>query len=111
MTFAFFYQYADPGLGVSRNFLCSNVRKVFLANANGYCNQRVDELWAKTGQELNEAKKQELYSEIQRHLTDDVPMGYLLELQFPVVHRKAVRQAITTGIGPNESYDQTYIQK
>ena len=111
IVYTFFYQYADPALGVARTYLCSNVRKVFLANANGYCNQRIDAAWAEATREMDETKKQALYSEIQRTITDDLPVLPLLELQFPLIVRKSVRDAIVTGLGPNDSYEDAWLAR
>jgi len=111
IVYTFFYQYADPALGVARTYLCSNVRKVFLANANGYCNQKIDDLWSQATAETDEAKKQALYSEIQRIIVDDVPVGFMLELQFPVVVSKKVHNAITTAHGPNDSYYDAWLTR
>ena len=111
ILYTFFYQYADPALGVARTYLCSNVRKVFLANANGYCNQRIDDLWSEATSTTDEKRKQEIYSEIQRTIVDDVPVGFILELNFPVVVRKTVRDAITTAHGPNDSYAGAWLAR
>jgi len=111
MTYTFFYQYADPALGVSRTYLCDNVRKVFLANANGYCNERVDELFELATEEMNETQKQAHYTELQQIITDEVPMGFILELQFPVVMNKDVRDAITTAVGANDNFARTWLDR
>ncbi|BBK31144.1 peptide/nickel transport system substrate-binding protein [Stella humosa] len=111
IVYTFFYQYADPALGVGRTYLCSNVRKVFLANANGYCNQRVDDLFTAATAETDETKKQAYYSEIQRLITEDLPVGFLLELQFPVVMNKRLRDAITTAHGPNDAYADAWLAR
>lgn len=111
IVYTFFYQYADPALGVARTYLCSNVRKVFLANANGYCNQRIDDLFSAATAETDEAKKQAAYDEIQKTLIEDLPTAPLLELQFPVVLNRRVHDAITTAHGPNDAYADAWLAR
>lgn len=111
ITFNFLYQFSDPALGVSRSYISSNIRKgVLFTNTMGYSNPRVDELFAKAAQTNNEAEAKKLYTEVQQILADEVPVAWLLELEFPTIYNKKFKNAITTGIGANESYDGVWME-
>jgi peptide/nickel transport system substrate-binding protein len=111
ITFNFLYQFSDPALGVSRSYISSNIRKgVLFTNTMGYSNPRVDELFAKAAQTNNEAEAKRLYTEVQQILADEVPVAWLLELEFPTIYNKKFKNLITTGIGANESYDGVWME-
>jgi peptide/nickel transport system substrate-binding protein len=42
---------------------------------------------------------------------DDVPLGWLIEIKFPTIYNKRVRNLVTTAIGVNESFDSVYLAK
>ncbi len=112
MTMDFTYQYGDPALGVSRTYVSSNIRKgVLFSNTMGYANPEVDALFAKAAVAPSEAERQALYSQVQKILVDDAPVTWLLEIEFPTFLDKRVRNAITTAIGANESYDAVWLAK
>ncbi|GAB3457346.1 ABC transporter substrate-binding protein [Insolitispirillum peregrinum] len=112
MTANFTYQYGDAALGVSRTYVSSNIRQgVMFSNTMGYSNPKVDELFASAAKENDPVKRQALYSEVQRILVDDVPVAWLLEMQFPTFVSKKFNNVITTGIGVNESYESVYMTK
>jgi peptide/nickel transport system substrate-binding protein len=83
MTYQVLSQLGHPALGVSRLYVSSNIRKVLFSNVNGYSNPRVDELFDKAAVEVDDTKRQAMYSEIQKILVDDVPVAWVLELDFP----------------------------
>lgn len=112
ITTNFTYQYGDPALGVSRTYVSDNIRKgVMFSNTMGYSNPKVDELFAAAAKENDPAKRQAMYSEVQKVLVDDVPVVWLLEMQFPTFVSKKFSNVITTGIGVNESYESVSLSK
>lgn len=112
MTFNFVYQYGDPALGVSRTYVSDNIRKgVMFSNTMGYSNPEVDRLFAQAAQAIKDEERQQLYSAAQKILVEDVPVAWLLEMEFPTFVDKRFKNAITTAIGVNESYDSVYMVK
>lgn len=112
ITTNFVYQYGDPALGVARTYISSNIRKgVLFSNTMGYSNPRVDELFAKASQENDPAKRQEQYSEVQRILSDELPVVWLLEMEFPTFLDKRVKNANKTAIGVNDTYEDVWLAK
>jgi peptide/nickel transport system substrate-binding protein len=112
MTFNFLYQYGDPALGVSRNYITDNIiTGTPFANNGGYSNPQVDELFRRAAVELDPDKREALYSEVQHILVEEVPVGWMLELEFPTLYRDNVHNLVTTSIGLNETFHDVWIER
>ena len=105
------YQLGHPAIGISRTYVSSNIRKVLFANTMGYTNPQVDELFAKAAVSIKPEETQKLYSEVQRALTEDVPLAWLVELKFPTISSKRVHEIVTTAHGVNDSFDSAYVDR
>lgn len=78
MTMDVPFNWGDPVIGVHRSYLCSNIVKgVIWSNTQQYCNERVDELFAQGGQELDLEKRKALYEEAQVILADELPVYWI----------------------------------
>ncbi|WP_230533719.1 ABC transporter substrate-binding protein [Microvirga roseola] len=105
MTSNYPYQFGDPALGVARFFVSSNIRKgVAYSNNTGYTNPRVDELFAAGASALSKEDRQKAYSEVQKILTEEVPMAWLVEVDFPTLLDKRFTDVVVSAIGVNETY-------
>lgn len=103
---------SDPALGVSRTFLTDNQRKgVPFTNEAGYTNAKVDALFKEAAATVDEGKRKQLYSEVQKVLVDDAAVIWLVELQWPTVHNKRLRNAVINGLGPNSSFAEAWLVK
>jgi peptide/nickel transport system substrate-binding protein len=112
MTFNFLYQYGDPALGVARNYISDNIIKgTPFANNGGYSNPEVDELFARAAVEIDEKRREELYSEVQRIVVEEVPVAWMLELEFPTLYRDNVHNLVETAIGLNETFHNVWIEQ
>jgi peptide/nickel transport system substrate-binding protein len=112
IAFTYLYQYGDPALGVSRNYVTSQITKGFVFNnIEGYSNPEVDKLFGEGATAFPDAKRQDVYDQVQKILVDDVPVAWLLELQFPTITRCKVKNLITTGIGVNDGFRDAWIDK
>lgn len=110
ITTNFLYQYGDPALGVARTYISDNIRKgVLFTNTMGYSNPKVDELFAGAAREVDNAKRQAMYSEVQQILSDELPVVWLLEMEFPTFLDKRVKNANTTAIGVNDTYEDVWL--
>jgi peptide/nickel transport system substrate-binding protein len=107
-SYNFVYQYGDPTLGVARTYLSDNIKKITFTNTMGYANPEVDQLFNKAALESNAAERQKLFSQVQKILTEDVPVLWLMELQFPTIYDKRLRNVITTAVGPSDDFDSVY---
>ena len=112
LTFNFVYQYGDPALGVARTYISDNIRQgVMFSNTMGYSNPEADKLFAQAAQSSKDDERQQLYSAAQKIIVEDVPVAWLLEMEFPTFLDKRVQNAVTTAIGVNESYDGVWLKK
>ncbi len=69
----------DPAIGIQRLYLSSNIRPAPFTNASGYRNPTVDELFSKAAAEPDQKVRAQLYREVQKILTQDLPIVWLLE--------------------------------
>lgn len=104
------FQYGDPALGVTRNYVSSNIRKVLFSNIGGYSNPEVDRLADAAASTIDDQKRQEYYSEMQKILVEDCPIAWLVEMEFPTIYDKRLKNLVTTGIGIHESFDGVYFE-
>jgi peptide/nickel transport system substrate-binding protein len=110
LTFNFLYQLGDPATGVARSYVSTNIVKGNpFGNVGQYSNPEVDRLFAEAASAPAE-KRQELYTKVQQVLADELPVLWLLELDFPTVHRCNVKDLVTTAIGINDSAKNVWKQ-
>jgi len=109
LTLDFTYQLGDPAIGVSRTYISSNIRKgVLFSNTMGYRNSKIDELFAQAAIVSADHERAALYSQIQNILVDEVPVAWLVELQFPTIFNIHVHDLIVSSTGVNDSFDEAY---
>lgn len=105
LTYNFLYQLGDPATGVARSYVSSNIAKGNpFANIGGYSNPEVDKLFADGAGFSGIEQRQEAYTKIQKILADELPVLWLLEMDFPTIHRCNIKNLITTGIGVNDGF-------
>jgi peptide/nickel transport system substrate-binding protein len=85
--------------------LSSNIKPgVIWSNTQSYSNPKVDEWLAAAGQEMNLAKRKELYKQVQKTVVEDCPVAFLYEQTFyeayaaKVVNSPAGIWGLTDGI-------------
>lgn len=109
MTFNFLYQFGDPAIGVSRSYVASNiVRGNPFGNVGGYTNAEADQLWAQAANAPSDQQRQALYSQVQKMLAEDLPVLWLLEMDFPTIHRCSVKNLVNTAIGVNDGFREAW---
>lgn len=105
-------QNADPGIGLPRYYDSSNIRKgVMFTNTSGYSNKDVDKWFADANVETDREKRADLYAKIQRKLSDDVAMIWLIEVERLTISHKSINNVITTAFGPRGPWDQMSVSK
>lgn len=110
ITMSWLYQFGDPALGVTRNYVSTNIRKLLFTNTGGYVNPEVDRLATAAENEQTDAKRQPLYSQMQKILVEDVPIAWLVEMEFPTIYDKRIQDLVTTAIGIHESFDAVHFK-
>lgn len=112
MIMTFLTTLSDPALGVSRTFMSDNQRKgVPFTNEAGYNNPKVDDLFRRAASEIDDTKRKQLYSEVQKALVDDAALAWLVELQWPTVMNRKLRNAVINGLGPNGNFAEAWLAK
>ncbi|OKO82560.1 ABC transporter substrate-binding protein [Bradyrhizobium sp. NAS96.2] len=112
IAFTYVYQYGDPALGVSRTYVSSQIVKGNpFNNVEGYSNPDIDKLFADGAVAFPDAARKPFYDKAQKVLVDDVPVAWLLELQFPTITRCNVKNLITTAIGVNDGFRDAWLDK
>lgn len=84
ITMGSFASGPDPAIGAQTFFLCSRIEPLFGRNASGYCNPKVDELLNTAAQELDEAKRVQLYHQASALITEDAPHWWLWDRYYPI---------------------------
>ena len=93
-------------IGAETFYICRRIEKIPGRNASGYCNPKLDELFAAAAQELDEKKRVALYHEATKILAEDVPHFWLWDRYYPVAFNAGLTglPGDPTGYGP---FDQT----
>ncbi len=103
---------ANPALGVGRNYVTSQIAKGSpFNNVEGYANPAVDAGFADGAATVNADKRQAAYDGVQKIIIEDVPVAWLLELEFPTLTRCKVHDLITTSIGVNDGFRDAWIER
>ena len=55
-----------------------------------------------------ETKRQELYTKAQQVLADELPVAWMLELEFPTIYRSNVQNLIKTATGMNDAFQDAW---
>ena len=112
IAFAYLYQYGDPALGVSRSYLSSNIAKGSQSNnVAGYVNPDVDRLFAEAAVATPDKRRHALYKQVANILVEDVPVAWMLELEFPTISRCHVKDLVTTAIGLNDGFRDAWFDR
>lgn len=85
------FNYPDPAIGVSRSFVCDNIKKVIWTNTEGYCNHQVDDWLTAAATERDEATRRELYSRFQSQVTADLPFIWTNEEPYTTLYKAGLR--------------------
>jgi peptide/nickel transport system substrate-binding protein len=103
------YQFGDPTLGVERSYVTSNIQKILFTNTSGYSNPRVDELFLKGRTSGTEEERRAAFSEAQKLLVEDMPLLWVVEVNYPTVTDRRLRNAVQLGTGNHASYDDVFL--
>ncbi len=69
----------DPDFAAKSVFTCANIVRVPFVNAEGYCNEKVDGLFARAATESDRSKRAALYKEVQQIIVEDQPQIFLVD--------------------------------
>ncbi len=98
----------DPAIGVSRLYVCDNIKNQAYTNTSGYCNEKVDEIFAAAALEADVAKRSGLYAEVHDILMEEMPMLWLFDTPNLFFHHKDL---FFPAYGTAENWDVMYWTK
>jgi peptide/nickel transport system substrate-binding protein len=104
ITINFVYQWGDPTLGVERTYVSTNIQKIAFTNTGGYANPKVDELFKTARENPNADARRAAFSEVQKVLVQDMPQLWLMELTFPTIHDRRLKNVVASGTGIHASF-------
>ncbi len=83
--------WGDPSIGVSRAFVCSNIRPgILFANMTQYCNPQVDQLFAQAATATSQAAAKVAYGKVQTILAQQLPVDVLTTVELVNVYSTKV---------------------
>ncbi|WP_158743613.1 ABC transporter substrate-binding protein [Acidisphaera sp. L21] len=111
MSEPFFSNLSDPVIGVQRQYVTNQIRKgVDFVNNTFYSNPEVDTLFTAGAQEIDPAKRAEIYHKIQKILVTDSPVIWLTEIQYVTVFNRKLHDATTGPLGTYSAFERTWIE-
>ncbi len=112
LAYNFVYLLGDPAIGINQTYLSTNqLNRGTAANVDGYVNPQLDALLVKAEQEPQRAERAKLYSQVQKTLSEDLPILWTHEMVMPTVYRTKVKNLISTGQGMNENFADVWIER
>jgi len=111
MSTPFFSNLSDPVVGVQRQYVTSQIRKgLDFVNDTFYSNPKVDALFTAGAQELDPAKRADIYHQIQKILVTDSPVVWLSEIQYVTVFSRKLHDATTGPLGTYSAFERAWIE-
>ena len=111
ITSTFYYNLADPVMGVHRQYHSSMIRKgTVFVNGSRYSNPVVDKLLDEATVETDPARRAQQYSQFQKILADDVPLIFMTEMQFATVFNKKVKGAFDDALGVYSNFAGVWME-
>lgn len=98
----------DPAIGVSRLYVCDNIKHQAYTNTSAYCNREVDAIFAQAALEADFEKRQALYDQVQMILLEEMPMNWLFDTISHFFHHKDL---FVPTYGYGEAWDLIYWKK
>ena len=71
----------------------------------------MDRLFAEAANEPDEAKRRDLYKQVQRIVADEVALAWLVEMQWPTIHSAKLKNVVRNGLGPNDNFAEAYFEE
>ncbi|MER1968932.1 ABC transporter substrate-binding protein [Castellaniella sp. GW247-6E4] len=111
-TSGWFVGMGDPTLGAQRLYVSRTIKSgIPFNNATRYSDPEIDGLWERVAVEQDAAKRNEAFHQIQRKLTEDSPLIWLLELHMVSLQSKQVKGLITSPLGMRGGLYEASLEK
>jgi peptide/nickel transport system substrate-binding protein len=112
LTSDFYYNLADPVLGVHRQYITDQIRQgTVFVNSTRYSNPRIDELLRTATTEADHAKRVALYREFQRIVVEDSPIIFLFDMQFVNMYNNRFADIVTSPLGVYANFERAWMKQ
>ncbi len=112
MNLNYFYQLADPVLGVHRHYGTNMIRKgTHFVNSSRYSNPKLDDLLRQGMTQPDPTKRAAVYKDIQSILAEDMPVVNLFELEFLTVYNTKLKDAYGSAMGAYASFGDAWLDE
>lgn len=109
LTMDLVFNWGDPVIGVHRTYLCSNiVEGVIWSNTQSYCNEEVDAILEKAGQEMDPEKRKALYAEFQQIVAEELPIYWINAAPYHTAYDKRLGNPPLSIWGAMSPLDEVY---
>mgnify|MGYP001212788398 FL=1 len=95
----------DPAIGISRLYVCDNIKNQAYTNTSGYCNKTVDDIFARAAVEPDMSKRKDLYFQVQDLLIEEMPMLWIFDTPSMFFNHKDL---FFPAFGTAENWDEMY---
>lgn len=108
----FFYNHADPVIGVHRLFESTAIKKgAIFVNGTRWSTPEVDDDLRKALTEADPAARSALYHDAQKRIVEASPMVWLSEMQYPTVYDKRFHDLIDSPLGLYAPFSRAWLEK
>ena len=112
MNLNYFYQLADPVLGVHRHYGTNMIRKgTHFVNSSRYSNPELDKLLRAGMTQPDPTKRAAIYRDIQTILAEDMPVVNLFELEFLTVYNTKLKDVYGSAMGAYSSFGDGWLDQ
>lgn len=102
----------DPVIGINRNYLCDSPRKgVLFSNTGGYCNKELDGILMRAAVANSDAERKDLYAQVQRILTTDLPLIWTNEEPYTTIYSDVVQNPPMGVWGAMSPMDEVWLAR
>ena len=105
------FNWGDPVIGVHRTYLSDNIRQgVIWSNTQNYSNPEVDQILSFAAQEIDPVRREELYSQFQYIVAEELPVLWINSLPFHTIYHTGLGNLPLTIWGVHSPMDEVYWQ-
>lgn len=112
ITTNFLFNLADPAIGVHRGLHSNAIKQgTPFVNASRWSNKAADDLMDRATTETQPQKRAALYQQLGKLVAEEVPNIYVIDLNYPAVINKQLKDVITSPLGVYGPFDQAWLDK
>lgn len=103
---------ADPAIGIDRLYSSWSIKPgTIFVNETHWSSPKTDELMKAAAVETDPTKRAEIYHQLQRELSVQVPLVWVDELDFVTVYDKKFHDLLVSALGAYSSFDRVWMDQ